>query len=86
MAVLLIAAVAQAVPIEYGHYAAPALVHAAPIYAHAPIKHVIAEPDVIDQESILTNSNSLKCFQLFVSETGIPQILIQLWHQGPAHR
>lgn len=42
-AVLLIAAIAQASPIEYGHYAAPALVHAAPVY-HA--KHVIAEPDV----------------------------------------
>lgn len=47
VAVLLVAAVAQAVPVEYGHYAAPALVHAAPIYAHGPIaKHVIAEPDV----------------------------------------
>lgn len=48
VAVLLIAAVAQATPVEYGHYAAPALVHAAPVYHHAPIvKHVIAEPDVI---------------------------------------
>lgn len=41
------AALTQASPIDYGHYAAPALIHhAAPIYAHAPIKHVIAEPDV----------------------------------------
>lgn len=40
------AAVAQATPIEYGHYGAPALVHA-PVY-HAPIaKHVVhAEPIV----------------------------------------
>jgi len=42
-AILLVAAVAQATPIEYGHYG-PALVHA-PVY-HAPIaKHVVhAEP------------------------------------------
>lgn len=47
VAVLFMAAVSQAVPIEYGHYAAPALIHAAPVYAHAPlVKHVIAEPDV----------------------------------------
>lgn len=46
VAVLLMAALTQAVPVEYGHYAAPALIHHAPVYAHAPIKHVIAEPDV----------------------------------------
>lgn len=46
VAVLVFAALAQATPIEYGHYGAPALVHA-PIY-HAPIaKHVVhAEPIV----------------------------------------
>lgn len=45
-AVIVFVALAQATPIEYGHYAAPALVHA-PVY-HAPIaKHVVhAEPIV----------------------------------------
>ncbi|GAB0096166.1 cuticle protein [Sergentomyia squamirostris] len=45
VAILLLAAVASAVPIEYGHYGAPALVHAAPAYVHAPIaKAVVHEP------------------------------------------
>ncbi|XP_037044956.1 cuticle protein 8-like [Bradysia coprophila] len=42
VAVLLFAALAQASPIEYGHYAAPALVHA-PVY-HAPIAKHVVEP------------------------------------------
>lgn len=42
----MLAAVAKAVPIDLGHYASP-IIHAAPIYAHAPIaKHVVAEPIV----------------------------------------
>lgn len=45
VAVLLFAALAQATPIEYGHYAAPALVHA-PVY-HAPIAKHVVEPIVI---------------------------------------
>lgn len=49
------AALAQATPIEYGHYAAPALVHA-PIY-HSPIaKHVVhAEPIVNLKTNCLCN-------------------------------
>jgi len=43
VAVLLVAAMAQATPIEYGHYGAPALVHA-PIYSAPITKHIIPEP------------------------------------------
>lgn len=50
VAIALLAVAVSASPIDpYGHYAAPALVHAAPHYAalvvHAPlVKHVVAEP------------------------------------------
>lgn len=43
----MLAVAAQALPIELGHYAAPALVHAAPALLHAPIhKAIVAEPVV----------------------------------------
>lgn len=47
VAILMLAVAAQALPIELGHYAAPALVHAAPALLHAPIhKAIVAEPVV----------------------------------------
>lgn len=53
------AALAQATPIEYGHYAAPALVHA-PVY-HAPIaKHVVhAEPIVNKTNCLLVSKKKI---------------------------
>ena len=83
--ILVLAAVANAVPIELGHYGpAPILAHASPLYAHGHIaKHVIAEPVVWSAEYFrftisLTNYPS--------SATGLSKILIQLWHQRPTHR
>uniref|UniRef100_A0A182WCF1 Uncharacterized protein n=1 Tax=Anopheles minimus TaxID=112268 RepID=A0A182WCF1_9DIPT len=44
VAIALLAVAVSASPIEYGHYGAPALVHA-PVAVHAPVlKHVVAEP------------------------------------------
>lgn len=53
--VLVIAAVANAVPIELGHYGHAPLLHAAPIY-HSPIaKHIVAEPVVRVHNFLLSN-------------------------------
>uniref|UniRef100_A0A182YKA9 Uncharacterized protein n=1 Tax=Anopheles stephensi TaxID=30069 RepID=A0A182YKA9_ANOST len=44
VAIALLAVAVSASPVEYGHYGAPALVHA-PLAVHAPVvKHVVAEP------------------------------------------
>lgn len=63
VAVLLVAAVAQATPIEYGHYGAPALVHA-PIY-HAPIAKHVVEPVVIIYQNCIVAEENVKC-RLFI--------------------
>uniref|UniRef100_A0A182NJA1 Uncharacterized protein n=1 Tax=Anopheles dirus TaxID=7168 RepID=A0A182NJA1_9DIPT len=45
VAIALLAVAVSASPVEYGHYAAPHLVHA-PVAVHAApvLKHVVAEP------------------------------------------
>lgn len=72
------AAVAQAVPIDYG-YGPHGLVHAAPAYVHGPIaKAIVHEPVVsifllIIKICVIVNN-------AFFMESGIPKILIQLWN------
>lgn len=47
IAIALLAVAAQAIPIELGHYGHGALLHAAPVIAHAPVlAHAHAEPVV----------------------------------------
>lgn len=72
------AAVAQAVPIDYG-YGPHGLVHAAPAYVHGPIaKAIVHEPVVsiffINYQNLCDSNNA------FFMESGIPKILIQLWN------
>ncbi|ETN66767.1 cuticular protein 139, RR-1 family [Anopheles darlingi] len=44
IAIALLAVAVSASPIEYGHYGAPALVHAPLVHAAPVVKHVVAEP------------------------------------------
>ncbi|EAT36402.1 AAEL011504-PA [Aedes aegypti] len=44
VAIALLAVAVSASPIEYGHYGAPALVHAPVLHAAPVVKHVVAEP------------------------------------------
>ncbi|KAL9692324.1 hypothetical protein quinque_012087 [Culex quinquefasciatus] len=66
VAIALLAVAVSASPIDpYGHYAAPALVHAAPHYAapvvHAPlVKHVVAGASCLPQYSLVEPDGSVR--------------------------
>ncbi|XP_058833006.1 cuticle protein 8-like [Topomyia yanbarensis] len=44
IAIVLLAVAVSASPIDYGHYGAPALLHAPVLHAAPVLKHVVAEP------------------------------------------